>query len=62
MRPEISIIIPTKNGKKHLKHTLPETIKACQECSAKTEIIVVDDNSEGPKRRLFPSKIHKKYF
>lgn len=46
MKTEISIIIPTKNGKKHLKQTLPETIKACQETSAKTEIIVVDDNSK----------------
>ena len=52
MTPEISIIIPTKNGKKHLEQTLPETIKACRNASVKTEIIVVDDNSEDGTLKL----------
>ena len=43
---KISIIIPSKNGRHHLTETLPATIKACQNTKIKTEIIVIDDNSQ----------------
>ncbi|MDR0646254.1 MAG: glycosyltransferase, partial [Elusimicrobiota bacterium] len=42
----ISIIIPSFNGKHHLKDRLPSVVLACKQSPIPTEIIVVDDNSE----------------
>lgn len=46
MTAEISIIIPSKNGKQHLADCLPTVCAAAAKSSAPVEIIVVDDNSE----------------
>ncbi len=43
--PQISVIIPSKNGLNHLQDCLPSVIKAAAKAPLKTEIIVVDDNS-----------------
>ncbi|MDR0646178.1 MAG: glycosyltransferase family 2 protein [Elusimicrobiota bacterium] len=41
----ISVIIPSFNGKHHLKDCLPSVISACRQSPVATEIIVVDDKS-----------------
>ena len=59
----ISIIIPSKNGRKHLLETLPATLQACQNSSLKTEVIVVDDNSQDNTldlQKIFPQVIFLK--
>ena len=42
---EISVIIPSKNGIKHLKECLPTIVKAKNKAPFPVHIIVVDDNS-----------------
>lgn len=42
---EISVVIPSKNGLKHLKECLPSVIKATIAAPFPVRIIVVDDNS-----------------
>lgn len=44
--PLISVIIPSKNGKKHLKDCLPTVLAAAARAATGIEIIVVDDNSK----------------
>ena len=44
--PEISVIIPSKNGLPHLKECLPSLLAAAESYPSRIEIIVVDDHSD----------------
>lgn len=48
----ISIVIPTFNGQELLDTYLPSVIEACRSYKGEWEIIVVDDQSDSPVRRL----------
>ena len=43
IKPDISIVLPTWNRLTELKKTLPKLLSICNE---KTEVIVVDNNSD----------------
>ena len=50
---DISVIIPSLNGFKHLEKYLPSVIKAVKQSECDAEIIIVDDNSsDGTVERL----------
>lgn len=52
MKPSISIIIPTFNGKKFLQHNLPAVLTALKYADKGGEIIVVDDGSRDNTARF----------
>lgn len=60
--PQISVIIPSKNGSHHLDECLPSVIKATKKSNCDIEIIVIDDNSTDNTLDTLPQKFQEVKF